>query len=98
MQKDLSKLEIPADIFKNLEQKYPVMVTLNPPKFWLPLIEILLARINQLKNVVIDERKEMEELEKIKKKYEQINKLSELQQAIKLLEKNGFNVELRFKK
>jgi len=98
MQKDLSKLEIPEDIYNNLKQKYPILISLNPPKFWLPLIETLLARINQLKNVVIDERKEIEELEKIKKEYEQINKLSELQQAIKLLEKNGFNVELRFKK
>jgi len=98
MQKDLSKLEIPADIFKNLEQKYPVMVTLNPPKFWLPLIETLLARIEQLKKVILDERREKRKLEEVELQYLKMNKLSELQQAIKLLEKNGFNVELRFKK
>jgi len=66
--------------------------------FWLPFIESLCQSVNSLTMTNKQNREVIENLEKIKKEYEQINKLSELQQAIKLLEKNGFNMELRFKK
>ncbi len=97
MQVDMSKMEIPEKIKRELISKYSVMRKIEA-RFWLETLEKICEEVDMLKKSIEVKNEQLrlnaEELEELRKQ----KKIDDIRNAINMLVESGFKIELRFYK